>query len=81
MPTDPTLFDTTDRTIVIILLIAGLPIKDRRKQGNKTVFVFEREAVKPFLEKYQSGQPIPVDDIRDVFKAESTFNSVVHNDI
>jgi hypothetical protein len=77
----PDLFATTDRSIAILLIWKGVKITKRTKNGYKTTFHFDRECARPFVEAWQNGERIPVADIREIFSAENTFNSAVHDEI
>ncbi len=79
---DDQLFKTTDRCIAILLLTMKLEIVKKEKERNyKTTFYFDREAAKPWLKRWQCGEKIPIEDIRDLYAAETTFNSAVHDEI
>jgi len=71
----------TDRDLVVTLLWSKFTYKRKeRKSGYKTLFWFLRSEVDAMLKRWQSPEPIPVPDIRDVYLAERTFNSAVHDD-
>ena len=77
---DDNLIQLTDRPLVVSLWAKGfLPI-EYFKAGYKTVFVFQREETKALREMWKLGVPIAIDDIREVFKVEQSFNSAVHDD-
>jgi hypothetical protein len=71
----------TDRDLVVTLLWSKFTYKRKeKKSGYKTLFWFLRSEVEGMLKRWQSPEPIPVPDIRDVFQAERVFNSAVHDD-
>lgn len=70
----------TDRSLVCTLWAKSVLPVEYFKSGYKTVFVFDREESKEIREMWKLGKPIPIDDVRDVFKVEQAFNSAVHDD-
>lgn len=79
---DPTLIAITDKEILIYLIWAKIACASKfRENERKTVFMYERCKVTDALRKWQSGEPIPVADIREVFTALRGFQSAVHDDV
>lgn len=74
------LIQLTDRSLVCTLWAKNVLPVEYFKSGYKTVFVFDREESKEIREMWKLGKPIPIDDVRDVFKVEQAFNSAVHDD-
>jgi hypothetical protein len=70
----------TDRPLVVTLWALGIMPVDYFKAGYKTVFVFSRSESRELREKWKLGQPIPIDDVREIYKVEQSFNSAVHDD-
>lgn len=52
-----------------------------KKAGKWTDFYFDREIARPFVQIWCSGQPMPVSDLRDVFRAIRIFNQAIHGEI
>jgi hypothetical protein len=77
---DEVTIQLTDRSLVCTLWAKGVLPVEYFKHGYKTVFVFDREESKEIREMWKLGKPIPIVDIRDVFKVEQAFNSAVHDD-
>lgn len=75
------LYVTSDRCITITLLSCKLEIMEKQRKGRKVFFGFEKSKAEPIIRAWSSGKSIPVTDIRDVFNAETTFNSAVHDEI
>lgn len=75
-------FSSHDRDLVVMFMTYKIsPLRFfKSSSGNKTIFVFLKKAVSEFLECWQLGKPLPVVDIRDVFAAERSFNSCVHDE-
>ena len=74
-------FSTNNRYIVIMMLTQGLRIEKKcRADRGKMSFFFDKESARPHFEAWQSGEPIPVRDIRDIFQAEVIFNSAIHDE-
>lgn len=72
----------TDRNLIITLLLHGVCwVEKYRAAMHKTIFYFDKEQAAPIIAIWQTGKAISVPDIRDVFKAESAFNSAVHDDL
>jgi hypothetical protein len=82
-PAEDTLVSLTDRNLIVTLTVYGIPFERKMKTGYKTIFYYRREDVKEVVEFWQSGRPIPlpVNDIRSVFTAETAFNSATHDDL
>ena len=74
-----TMIQLTDRPLVCTLWAKGVMPVSYFKAGYKTVFVFSREESKEIREMWKLGTPIPIDDVREVFKVETHFNSTVHD--
>ena len=77
---DDNLIQLTDRPLVITLWAKGFLPLEYFKVGYKTVFVFQREETSQLREMWKLGIPIVIEDIREVFKVEQSFNSAVHDD-
>lgn len=73
-------FATKDRSLVILLIYNKVRIIEAVLDENdhKTVFYFDNEEAKPYLEQWQSITPISV-EYRGLIQAEQTFNSLVHS--
>lgn len=79
---NPPLVPFTDRNLVVYLIFKGKTWKQRYKMSiHKTIFYFAREEIEELVAFWQSGQPIPVADFRDIIKAEQIFNAAVHDEI
>lgn len=78
------LFRTRDRALVVAFIAFNHSyVKKEKEDGEnpKTVFYFKKtEELTEMVRKWQTGIPIPIDDIRRLFAAELTFNSAVHED-
>jgi len=77
---EETMIQLTDRPLVCTLWAKGIMPISYFKAGYKTVFVFSREESKEIREMWKLGKIIPIDDVRDIFRAETSFNSAVHDD-
>jgi hypothetical protein len=74
------LIQLTDRPLVVTLWAKGFLPVEYFKAGYKTVFVFPRQETKELREMWKLGVPIPIEDVREIFKVEQSFNSAVHDD-
>jgi hypothetical protein len=77
------LWETQDRPLVLWFMVNDVMIQrhERNKRSvGKTVFYFDREEIKPYLKMWQSGESLDT-DFRKVMQVETTFNSVVHDEI
>lgn len=71
--------ETTDKSTAVLLISAGLPIiKTYVNEHGKTVFVFNKEEAKTWLEKDMRHEKIMF-DFYVVMRAINLFNSVVHS--
>ena len=77
---EETTIQLTDRPLVCTLWAKHIMPISYFKAGYKTVFVFAREESKEIREMWKLGKPIPIDDVRDIFRAETSFNSAVHDE-
>ena len=76
-------WETQDRPLVLWFMVNGVKIQSHKRSSRstyKTIFYFDREEIKPFLRRWQSGEKLMV-DFKDVMQAEMTFNSVIHDEI
>jgi hypothetical protein len=74
-------YQTRDQEEVTMLITYRVEILKTKKSGKWTVFYFDREIARPFVTLWCSGQPMPVSDLRDVFRAIRIFNQAVHGEI
>jgi hypothetical protein len=70
-----------DQEEVTMLLTYRVEIMRTKKAGKWTDFYFDREIARPFVQIWCSGQPMPVSDLRDVFRAIRIFNQAIHGEI
>jgi len=75
------LYDTKDYKIIIFLLTMKLVIQKTVPEGRKYRFYFVKEQALPYVTLWNSGRPVPISDLHDVFTAIETFNSSVHDGV
>lgn len=75
-------YSTGNRELVIYLKIMGVNPRCNSSVGRRKIFTYSRTAISERgLDKmWQSGDALMV-DLRDVFKAEAWFNSMVHDEL
>lgn len=78
---DANLYSTRDQDTVVMLLTVGLSISKTTRQGRRVTFFFDKKAAKQYIDLWTTGQPIPISDIRDVFRALRIFHSAIHDEI
>jgi hypothetical protein len=80
---DNTLYSTKDQEIIVYLLTMGLSISKTKRQGRygKVTFYFDKKDAEKYVILWTSGKPVPVSDIRDVFRSEKIFFSAIHDKI
>lgn len=75
------LYSTRDQDAVVMLLTVGLRISKTTRQGRRVTFYFDKKDAKHYIDLWVTGQPIPVSDIRNVFRALRIFHSAIHDEI
>ena len=77
------LYASKDQEMVIYLLAMGLTISKTERQGRfgRVTFFFDKRDAAKYVRLWTSGKPIPVSDIRDVFRATAVFHSAIHDEI
>lgn len=78
------LYSSKDQRVVIYLLSMGLYISKTIKQqgrNGRVTFFFDKKNAMPYIKLWISGKPVPVSDIRVVFRAYDVFNSAIHDEI
>jgi len=78
---DDNYYKSKDRELVIFLITAKLPIRKLIHKAGRTTFCFSATEAKHYVKLWNSGEPIPISDIRDVYRAESIFNSAIHDEL
>jgi hypothetical protein len=78
---EETFYKSKDQEEVIMLITYRVDILKTQREGKWTTFYFDREVAKPFIQLWCTGQPMPVTDIRDVFRAVRIFNQAIHGEI
>lgn len=80
---DSNLYASKDQEMVIFLLSMGLTISKTMRQGKygRVTFFFDKKDASKYVRLWTSGKPIPVSDIRDVFRATAVFHSAIHDEI
>lgn len=80
---DNALYASKDQQIVIYLLTMGMSISKTERQGRygKVTFFFDKKDATRYVRLWTSGKPVPVSNIRDVFRATAVFNSAIHDEI
>lgn len=78
---ESTFYKSKDQEEVIMLITYRVEILKTVKDGKWTIFFFDREVAKPFIQLWCTGQPMPVSDIRDVFRAYRIFNQAIHGEV
>ena len=72
-------YDTTDRSIILLLLTAGLPITSTSVDDrNKTKFHFDRVQATAWIDKLHRNESIKF-EFSDFIKALGLFNGIVHS--
>jgi len=77
MHTDPAVFKTTERVIVIYLIATGCISCNQKRIGSKIEFSFKHDIVSDRMDEYRAGKPMLV-DYRLVIFAENWFNTIIH---
>jgi hypothetical protein len=77
------MYESKDQHVVIFLLSMGLHISKTTRQGRsgRVTFHFDKKEAMPYIKLWTTGKPVPVSDIRDVFRAYDIFNSAIHDEI
>jgi hypothetical protein len=76
------MYESKDQHVVIFLLTMGLHISKTTRQGRgRVTFHFDKKDAMKYIKLWTSGKPVPVSDIRDVFRAYDVFNSAIHDEI
>lgn len=77
------LYSSKDQDIVVFLLAMGLHISKTERQGRfgKVTFFFDKKDASKYVRLWTSGKPIPVSDIRDVYRALKVFHAAIHDEI
>lgn len=75
------LYATKDQDTAVMLLTVGLPISETTREGRRVTFYFDKREAAKYIKLWTSGKPIPISDIRDVFKALRIFHAAVHDEI
>ena len=75
-------YSTGNRELVIYFKVCGINPKCNATIGRRKIFTYSRAAIAEsgLDKKWQSGDALMV-DLRDVFKAEAWFNSMVHDEL
>jgi len=68
----------TDRQLVCILIAHKHKYNYYRESG-KTVFEFDAKETNPLREKWKLDEPIPLKDVRDIYRAQTSFNSATRD--
>jgi len=75
------LYATKDQDTAVMLLSMGLMILNTTRDGRRVTFYFDKKEAIKYIKYWTSGKPLPVSDIRDVFKALRTFHAAVHDEV
>jgi len=78
---DNVFYITKDQEEVTMLITYRVEIVKTKKTGKWTSFYFDRDVARPYVNLWCSGNPMPVSDIRDVFRAIRIFNQAIHGEI
>lgn len=75
------LYGTKDQDMIIMLLTFRKEIIKTGRDGKWTIFYFDRASAEPLILLWNTGKPIPVSDLRDVYRAYDIFNQVTHGEL
>ena len=70
--------ELTDKTLCCIMIALKTKYTFYKGAG-KTIFEFDKHEAEPILYKWKHHEPIPIQDVREVFSAITSFNSAVRD--
>lgn len=77
------LYGTKDQEEIIMLLTHRNEIikTEKSSSSGRTTFYFDRVSAVPLVRYWNTGKPMPVSDLRDVFRAYGLFYQVIHGEL
>lgn len=78
---DDNLYRTCNQEDIWFLLTFRFPIAKIEREGRLVTFCFNKDEIREHMKLWQTGQPVPVSDIRDVFQAKRIFDQVIHGEL